>query len=98
MLFAAFEADSILGCNKQGVASRGLGLIVPLYSALVKPHVSSMFRPGAAAQGCGFVGVGPESHEDHQRRAPLDEERLKELCFSLEKARCGLLLKGSVET
>jgi len=97
VFFAAYKADSILGCNKQGVASRGLGLIVPLYSALVRPHVSSMFRPGAAAQG--FVGLGPEeSHEDHQRRAPLDEERLKELCFSLEKARCGLLFKGSVET
>ena len=92
MLFAAFEADSILGC------SRDREVIVPLYSALVRPHVSSMFRPGAAAQGCGFVGVGPESHEDHQRRAPLDEERLKELCLSLEKARCGLLFKGSVET
>jgi len=97
VLFAAFEADSILGCNKQGVASRGLGLIVPLYSALVRPHVSSMFRPGAAAQG--FVGLGPEeSHEDHQRRAPHDEQTLKELCYTQEQARCALLFKGSVET
>ncbi|GAB0202750.1 mitochondrial enolase superfamily member 1 [Grus japonensis] len=83
---AAQKANRVLGCIKRGVTSRSREGILPLYSALVRPHLEY------CVQLWGPQSYWRESEEATKLIRGLEhlscEDRLRELgLFSLEKRR-----------
>ena len=65
----AKKANRILGCINQGITSRDKDVTIPLYSALVRPHLEHCVRFWSllCKKVVDRLGEGPEKgHKDDQ--------------------------------
>ena len=76
-MLAVMTSKHILGCIKEGVASRSGEVIISLYSALLRSHLQHCIQ--LWKERYGAVGVGPEEgHKDDQRAEAFMPQRKAE--------------------
>ena len=86
---AATEANRILGCVRRDISSRGRGVIIPLYSVLVRPHLAYCVQFWSPQ-----FKRGVDRLERVQRRATKMIKRLENLPYEEQLKESGLLPGG----